>query len=137
MPSDGVTERRGVALLEVVLALAIFFITATFVLDGLNASLRSVQRAELEAQAADISATVLSEVQMGLRQIRNEPPTPYDEELYPGWTWELVVTGVEDLPDLPLLKRVELVVRNASVGVVHRLTQLVWDDLAEETQTIQ
>lgn len=123
----------GVALMEVVAATAIFFIAAMFVMDGLNSSLKAVRYARIEADAADLAVTVLSEVQMGLLQIKNEGPSPFDETLFPGWTWELAVSGIEDLGDLPDLKHVEVIVRQTEEGFVYRTGQLVWDDPAEQT----
>lgn len=124
------TERqpRGVALLEVVVALSIFFMAAMFVMDGLNSSLRAVHRAQVEADAADLAATILADIQIGILEIKNDGPFIVNEELYPGWTYEVVVTGIDDLPDLPLLKRVEVIVRNDPEEFTYRTTQLIWDD---------
>ena len=127
------SDERGIALMEVVAALSIFFIAAVFVMDGLNASLRAVHRARVEADAADLAVTVLSDVQLGQLKIKSEPPKPVDEKLFPGWTWELAVSPVDDLNDVPLLKRVEVIIRNTSEKYTYRMAQLVWDDPAEQS----
>ena len=126
MPHD-----EGVALLEVVIAMALFFMAAMFVMDGLNSSLRAVRSAQIQADAADLATTILADIQIGILEIKNDGPFAVNEELYPGWTYELVVGGIEDLPDLPLLKRVEVVVRNLPERFTYRTTQLVWDDAAQ------
>ncbi len=129
--------RQAAALLEVVLALGLFFMTAMFVMDGLNSSLKAVQEAKLEADAADLAVSVFSHVQLGLLDVANQGPTPFDEELYPGWTWQLEVGGVEELPDQTRLKRVELILRNESSRLVHRTTQWIFDDIPEMTGSLE
>lgn len=123
----------GVALLEVVAAIAIFFVTGLFVLDGLTSSLRAVREAQLKADAADLGCSVMSAIHIGLAEIRNEGPVEYDPISYPGWTLQVVVTEPMGFAEYPLLRQVEVIVRNESEGFTHRLLEFVTDDEAEET----
>ncbi|RME93535.1 MAG: hypothetical protein D6766_08025 [Verrucomicrobia bacterium] len=71
-------RRRGVAradsgaiLLEVVLALVLFVFAAAVIGGGLNAALNKVEALRRECHAADLAATVLAEVQLGMRPLQN------------------------------------------------------------------
>ena len=122
----------GVALLEVVLAITIFALTALFVLAGLSSSMDAVGRARIEADAEDAAATVLSRLRMGAFPLQSAPPTPIHEEYFPGWTYELVVTGLEETQDWPTLKRVEVILRNEELSFTHRIHQRMLDEPLEE-----
>ena len=115
---------RAVALLEVVLALAVFFGVAVAILGGLSMCMRSAREVRLEAQAADLAITVLSEIQMGLGQIADAGPSPF-EDPYADWTWQTVATPVSTPIDGTELTQIEIVVRNAVNGYTYRLYQLL------------
>lgn len=115
-------------LLEVVLGLALFFITAVFVMDGLSASLRAVDKARLDSTAADLTVTVMSEIQLGLVPMQDEGPHPFDRLGYEQWTWEIVVMELDDLTQFPQLKQVEAIIRNDDEQFTHRKSQLMWED---------
>jgi len=120
----------GVVLLEVVLALSLFFAAALVILAAVNSSLRTAQRVQMEAQASDLAVTLLSEVQMGLVPLTNDGPNEYEEEALVGWTWEIVVTPEDEQPDpmiAPLLA-VEVIIRNDFAGLDFRLVQLMIDE---------
>ena len=127
-------RQRGAALLEVIAAVMIAVIAAAFVLDAVRVAVQTVHRGELEATAADLAAIVLSDVQMSPEPARNEPPRALppraetDPELFPGWTFELVVTPIEELPELVNLKRIEVIVRNDQQRFTHRLWQWILDE---------
>jgi len=63
--AGGWARRSGVVLLEVVLALSIFFCASLALLAATNIALRTARRVQLEAQAADLAISLLSEIQMG------------------------------------------------------------------------
>jgi len=123
-------RQRGAILLEVVLALSLFFMTATFVLTGLNAAIRSVSQAKLEAQGADLAVTVLSQVQMGLYDLVDTGPEAFDQEDLEAWTWQIVVGDLQDRQDLPQLKQVEVIIIHET-GYTRRLAYFLWDNPAE------
>ena len=116
--------RRGVALLEVVLALALFFGVAVVILGGLNTCLRSVRQVRLQATAADLAVTLLSEIELGVVSATDAGPTPYEEPLQ-DWTWEIVAMPVEGPLATMEISRVELIIRNTAEGYSHRLYQLL------------
>lgn len=122
---------RGVALLEVVLGLALFFGVAMAILAGLSACVRSAHDMRLEAQAADLAITLLSEIQLGAVEIADIGPMAYEDETLEDWTWQIVVTPVVgNLTELDLT-RVEIVIRNTPNGYTHRLYHLLTESAAE------
>jgi hypothetical protein len=132
-PNSRATSRAsGLALLEVVLALSIFFVTAVFVLDGLNSATRAVRRARLDAQAADLSVTVWSLVQLGEIEMADDGPVQFDEPapiVSDEWTWELTVLDFDNAnPEYLGLKRIQIVIRNDIEDYTHRTTHLVFVD---------
>ena len=81
----------GSILLEVILALALFVTAAAIVTSGMNASADSLERQRLNTHAGNLAATVLAEIQLGIRSTAagGEQPflAPFDK-----WTAELVVS---------------------------------------------
>jgi len=118
----------GAVLMEVVIAMSLFFVGAVFVMDGLNGALRGVGRIKLEADAADLAVTTFSEVQMGLTPLESVGPVGVAYEGSEGWTYELIVSGLEDTFDMPQLKKLEIVVRNEAGEFAYRTTHLIWDN---------
>lgn len=120
--------QRGAVLMEVVIAISLFFVAGIFVMDGLNSAIRGVNTIRLEADAADLAVTTLSEVQMGLTPLESVGPVGVAHAGAEGWTYELVVEPLEDLLDLPQLKKLQVVVRNEANDFTLRTTHLVWDN---------
>jgi len=115
---------RAVALLEVVLALAVFFGVAVAILGGLSVCLKSATQVREEAQAADLAVTVLSEVQMGILTVADAGPMPF-EDPFADWTWQTVVTPVETTVVGLEMTQLEVIVKNVLDGYVYRLYQLL------------
>lgn len=114
----------GAALLEVLLALALFVAAAAVMTVALNASMASLGRQRLAMEAADLASSVLAEVQLGIRPLAAESKRPMDPP-YQDWTWEVVVTpadaaGAGEPGGLAL---VEVVIRHQAEPVVRRLSQ--------------
>jgi len=126
-------------LLEVVLAMMLFFGGALVILAGLNSSLSGIQRVQIEARAADLAVTLLSEVQMGMVQLVSDGPSSYEDPALAGWTWEISVVPFEEQQldlELPQFQRVEVTIRNESSGYATSLSILMTDEpLADETGT--
>jgi len=123
---------RGIVLLEVVFALTLFFSAALIVMAGLNSALRTAQRVQLEAQAADLAVTLLSEVQMGMVSLTSDGPNPYEEEDLADWSWEIVVETYEENTleiALPEFQKVDIIIRNDATGYSYRLTELMTEEL--------
>jgi hypothetical protein len=113
-----------VALLEVVLALALFFGVAVAILGALNTSLRLVRKVRLDAAAADLAVSLLSEIQMGAIPTADAGPTAYEEPLQ-DWTWEIVQIPVEGPLAAMEVARVEVIIRNTPEGYAYRLYGLL------------
>jgi len=127
-------RRSAVVLLEVVVALALFFGAALVVLAGLNASLRTAQRVQFEAEAADLAVTLLSEIEMGLVAAADDGPNEYEDEELADWTWEIVTAPFEEEVvelALPEFLHVEVVIRHVPSGQTYRLGQLISSELVE------
>lgn len=124
------SSRRGVVLLEVVLAMAIFFGAAMIILAGLSTSLRGVYRVGLDAQAQDLAVSLLSEIQMGLVPLTSDGPAEYEEEELVGWTYEIVVEPYDEPQlgtEMPEFHTVEVIIRHES-GSSASLTTLMTEE---------
>ena len=131
--SSEAAGRRGMVLLEVVLAMAIFFAAALVILAGLSSSVRGVQRVQWEAQAQDLAVSLLSEVQMGLVPLVSDGPTDYEEPDLAGWAWQIVVEPYDEPQaglELPEFSRVEVIVRHES-GCSTKLSTLMTEQQVE------
>ncbi len=119
------TGRRGAALLEVLLALALFVAAAAVMTVALNASMASLDRQRLGAHATDLASSILAEVQLGIRPLASAARLPL-EPPFQDWTLELAVTPTESGAGEPTgLARVEVIVRHQFEPVVQRLAQVV------------
>jgi type II secretory pathway pseudopilin PulG len=112
-----------VALLEVLLALALFVAAAAVITSALNVSVESVGRQKLHTHAANLATSVLAELQLGIRTPTSGGAQAF-EPPFEDWTWEIVTTGAEtETGDASGLALVEVVVRHKGSSVVHRLGQ--------------
>ena len=114
---------NAVVLLEVVFALALFFVAAGVIAGGLNMTASASGRLALGAQGADLAVTVLSEIQMGLRQVVNEGPSAF-EEGPDGWTWQIVASPAVSTGEGDSLWLVQVIVTHTPTGYAYRLAQL-------------
>lgn len=116
---------EGAILLEVLLALALFVAAAAVVTTALNASLGSLERQRLGTQSLNLAASVLAEVQLGIRNATGEGAKPL-EAPFLDWTWELAVGPAENGTEVVNgLTRVEVVIRHTKSPQVQRLAQLM------------
>jgi type II secretion system protein I len=115
---------RGIALLEVVLALALFVGMAMAVISGMTVCIRSAGLLREEAQAADFAVTVLSEIELGVTPAADAPATAF-EKPYEEWTWQTTLTpGAPTVPEGIELSQVEIIVRHVPTGYTYRLYNL-------------
>ncbi len=127
-------RRSAVVLLEVVLAMALFFGGALVILAGLSSSLSAIQRVQVEAQAVDLAVTLVSELQMGVVEIVSDGPGEYDDPALADWTWQIGVEPYEEEQvDLELLEfqQVTVTVRHKS-GYEASLAMLMTDEPSAE-----
>ena len=116
---------HGAVLLEVVLALVLVAGAAAVVGAGLSASIDRVERLKLNAHAADLAVSVMSELQMGSKVLSQEGPESF-EAPFEGWTWEAAAEVTDEkVRDTGRTKKVEVVIRHEDPVVVHRLCQVI------------
>jgi len=115
----------GSVLLEVVLALFLFVAAATVISSGLSASVKEVDRLRLNIHARNLAATVLAEMQMGIRTVESSGPNAVDPP-FDLWVWQAAVGPVPDaVGGLNTLQKVEIVARHKFEPVVFRVTQFL------------
>lgn len=118
--------------MEVILAMALFFVAGAVVYSGLSASYEAVERVRYETQAADLAVSKLSELQMGLSPMENQGPEGYEDEDLADWTWEVVVEDSQDevmagfVPELSQRIQVEVIISNTTARMRHRLYHVFW-----------
>ena len=117
----------GAVLLEVVLAMALFFTSAMVVTGGLSASMSALRKIKLDAQASDLAVSKLSEVQMGILAAVDEGPNPYEEEDLSQWTWQILAVPADPLGTVQptSLKKVEVIIRNTTDQYTYRLAEFL------------
>ncbi len=82
--------RRGLTLLEVMLALAIFLISLTAIAQLITLGSRASSDARLDADSTLRAETVLHEVLAGVHPMQSAADTPFTDD--PDWHWTLVVS---------------------------------------------
>jgi hypothetical protein len=127
-----------VALLEVVLALAVFFGVAITILGGLGVCMKNAREVRLDAQAADLAVTLLSEIEMGVYEVANAGPTAFEEPNVQ-WTWQISTTAAETTLPGTELTQVEIIIHNTNDDYTYRLYQLLpaAEDAMTTLQTVQ
>ena len=114
---------RGTALLEVLLAVALFVAAAAVMTVALNASLSSLNRQRLAAQASNLAASILAELQLGIRPLATSARAQL-EAPYADWSLELAVTPAESGAGEPTgAAQVEVILRHQHEPIVQRLAQ--------------
>lgn len=98
---------------------------------GVDSSVRTARRMRLDAQAADLGVTLLSEIQMGLVDPADAGPEAYEEPLE-DWTWEIVTSPLEEMPPDEEVEQVEIIISHASGRCTYRLVQLMAVEPQEE-----
>ncbi|MFM7805158.1 MAG: hypothetical protein ACKPGK_11760 [Verrucomicrobiota bacterium] len=110
---------RGSVLLEVVLALTLFVAAAAVVGSALQSAIDGEERLRLGVHADNLAATLVAELEAGLRSPAVLGPAPFDPP-FTNWTWQILPPAAE-APGAPH----EVVVRHADPEVVRRLAQIL------------
>ena len=123
---------RGMVLLEVVVALALFFSAAVVMVVGMRGSIVASRNLKIEARAANLSISLLSELQMGDLPLEDAGPEEYEDEDLVSWTWEIVTEDIVDdiidaevTEELPELKQVTIIITYVPYGREFRLVRLM------------
>ena len=128
-------RQAGAVLLEVVLALVLFVAAAAILSGGLSSSLDGIERLRLQAHAADLAVSVLSELQLGIKTLALGGPQPFETPLE-SWTWEAVSTPVQTEPDdTSPFKKIEVIIRHDEPALVYRLSQVLQFDAAQTNRS--
>jgi type II secretory pathway pseudopilin PulG len=96
LPVAGLGPGRndGAILLEVIFALALLVAFSSVLLTGLAGSQAHARHVALQADAADLAVTLLSEIQLGEIPPVDAGPTEYED--YPGWQWQVITSDFSD-----------------------------------------
>ncbi|MCL2701277.1 MAG: hypothetical protein FWE88_06240 [Phycisphaerae bacterium] len=128
--------RRGAALLEIVLALTLFFLSAAVIVGSLDQALRGSRVLRWEAQAADLAMSKMAQLQSELYSPVSEPETDYEKEneFLAGWSCEVVVDKMEMINSLvPPIDRVTVIIRKTP-NFTYQLSQLMLENLPDEAE---
>lgn len=120
--------RRGTILLEVIFAVTLFVSVALVVLQSMNSSVQAVGALRMEAQAADLAVTILSEMRMGMLQAIDTPAQNFQEPQWEDWTWKVATSGVSDVILGSQVKQVEVTITNTKTNYTYRLARLMSED---------
>lgn len=133
----GLNSSGGAVLLEVIIALAIFISAAAVMVGATTASVNAARKLRLEAQAADLAVTQMSQIQMGVYPPASDGPTPFEDPLK-DWSWQIVADTPENPPQgLPEFKRVQVVITYTPTGFSYRLTELFPPAASDQPQPDQ
>jgi type II secretory pathway pseudopilin PulG len=120
-----IPSSNGAVLLEVVLALVLIAAAAAVIGGGLSASIDRVDRLRLNAHAADLAVSVMSELQMGSKVLSVEGPE-FFEAPFEGWSWEATAEVTDQkIRDAGRTRKIEVIVRYEDPAIVHRLCQVI------------
>lgn len=115
------------ALLEVLLALALFTAATGTIVGVLISASRSVQRMETTAVCEDLAVTTLSEVRMGLIEPMDAGPELF-EEPFGEYSWELTTAeGSLDVISAAAGTAVTVTVTHEPTGAIYTLSHMLAD----------
>ncbi len=116
---------EAAVLLEVLLALILFVAAAAVVTTAFNASMASLERQKMGSRALNIAASVLAEIQLGIRPASADSPRPLESPAQ-DWTYETALTPTETIGGgVTGLTRIEVVIRHQKSPTVQRMAQVV------------
>lgn len=111
-------------LLEVLLALMLFAITAAIITSSMNASMDGLERLKLNTHAANLAATVFAELELGQRAADASGEQAL-EKPFDAWTCELARLGAEnESGEASDLTQIEVILRHKESERVYR--QMQW-----------
>ena len=120
-------EQHGGALLEVVLALSVFAVSASVLYTAFSSCGNAVRTERLGNRAVDLAVTVMSNVHLGIVDQADDGPNDFGEE-YPeleGWEWTVAVEDTEDTLRTEPMERVTVTVGNPSENIYTRLVEIM------------
>ena len=119
--------RAGAVLLEVLLALMLFAVTAAIITSSMNASMDGLERLKLNTHAANLAATIFAELELGQRAADASGEQSL-EKPFDAWTYEVArVTSETEMVEADAsggLTQLEVILRHKDPDLVHR--QMQW-----------
>lgn len=117
-------EARGAVLLEVLLALMLFAVTAAIITSSMNASMDGLERLKRNTHAANLAATVFAELELGQRAADASGEQAF-EKPFEEWTCEVARLGAEnESGEASDLTQLEVILRHKDSDLVYR--QMQW-----------
>jgi type II secretory pathway pseudopilin PulG len=118
-------SRQGAVLLEVILALTLFAFAAGILSSSLSSAVQRTLRLHDQTHALDLAASVLAELELGIRAPQNSGPEPF-EAPFETWTWQIESTpSTFGTGDLSPLAQVTVIIRHTASSTVQRLTGIL------------
>jgi prepilin-type N-terminal cleavage/methylation domain-containing protein len=126
-PGGSRLVRRGLSLLEVLLAMAIFLLGVTGLSQLIIMSSDRALEVKMQSQAVQMAQAKMAEIVSGVQPLNAQSGMPFDED--PDWTWSMDVTSVQSNGVSGLSQVTVHVSRNKSDGskLDFTLTQYVMD----------
>lgn len=131
-------NRRGVSLLEVLLALAIFLMAFAALSQLSRTGMNAAVRSRLQTNAIIRCESRLAELAAGIEPLENASDQPFQDD--PNWRWSLQI-GAGPHPDLLLLNvSTRYVGQNDYASTGYSMSRLirdpaVWDEAADSSST--
>jgi len=125
-------ERGGAVLLEVILGLALFAVTAAIVTTGINSSVNSVERLRSSAHAGNLATTVISEIKLGALPSLVPEPEPFAEP-FTNWTYQVLSASDDNLETLSTFQAIEVIIRNTNSLFEFRFGEILPANLSSST----
>ena len=117
-------ERGGAVLLEVILGLALFTVTAAIVTTGINSSVNAVERLRNSTHAGNLATTVLSEIKLGSLPASVPEPEPFAEP-FTNWTYQVVAATGDDFESAGSFQTIEVIIRNTTAPYEFRFGEIL------------
>ncbi len=125
--SPGPTSQRAAVLLEVILALTLFVFAASIISTSLQTAVDRTQRLHAQAHSLDLAASVLAEIEIGIRPAQSAGPDHF-EAPFAAWTWQIEASPYTfGGTDSAALQLVNVIVRQDSASAVQRLSRIIED----------
>jgi len=128
-------QERGTVLLEVILGLALFVVTVAIVSSGINSSVNAVERLRLSTHAANLSATVISEIKLGALPTLVADPEPFAAP-FTNWTYQVQPLAEGDPDSAGGLQTLEVVIRNTNSAYEFRFGEMLPTVSASSTDLV-
>lgn len=117
-------ERGGAVLLECILGLALFTVTAAIVTTGINSSVNAVDRLRQSTHAGNLATTVISEIKLGSLPASVAEPEPFAEP-FTNWTYQVEVATGDSLESAGSFQTVEVIIRNTTQPYEFRFGEIL------------